>query len=410
MKRKPHPILGKTLFSLLIMTCYLFGKKVTIPWVVRESHVQTAHGIQNFISAAMGNDTEAGSILAVGFMPYMTAMIVVSLFHSVTGQSEQTSQKRIMRQMRVVTLIVAVLQSMMRASQMAYTEYYGCPVSLLKGMTAIVLTAGTFVMVWMSERCQKWGIGGSSALILANIVQNIGRSLLESLSGFIEAGYPVIPVILIMGCAIVLVAFVTLVMERAEMHLTIRHVMIHNSFSGDSDLAVKLNPVGTMAVMYVMTLFALPYYLCLFFEFIFGANQVTELLKQNLNLQSGWGILFFALILTAMNCALARIYINPREVAENLQKSGDYIPGVHPGEATRRVISERLWFVSLVSSSVMCVLMVGPLLLQRHLGLNSPVFMLPMTVMILCGIMLNVMSEVHTIRVMNTYQTIQWRL
>lgn len=410
MSRKPHPILGKTFFSLLMMSCYLFGKKVTIPWVVRESHIQTVHGLQSFISAAMGNDAVAGSVLAVGFMPYMTAMIVVSLFHSITGQSEQTSQKRMIRQMRTVTLIVTVLQSMMRTSQLTYTEYYGCPVFLLKGMTAIVLTAGTFSMVWMSERCQKWGIGGSSALILANIVQNIGKSLLQSLSGFTEAGYPIIPVILIMGGVIILIILVTLVMENAEMHLTIRHVMIHNSFSGDSDLAVKLNPVGTMAVMYVMTLFALPYYLCLFFEFIFGANQVTELLKQNLNLQSGWGILFFALLLTGMNCALARIYIDPREVAENLQKSGDYIPGVHPGEATRRVISERLWFVSLVSSAVMCVLMAGPLLLQWYLGMNSPVFMLPMTVMILCGIMLNVMSEVHTIRVMNTYQTIQWGL
>lgn len=408
--RNTHPVWGKALFSLLMVFFYLFGKKISLPWVVRENNLQVSHGLQALVRAALGNDTETGSVLSIGFMPYMTAMIAVGLFHSAAANREKISQSRIRNEMRLVTLLVALLQAFMHSFRLEYTEYEGCPVSLLRGMTVIVLTAGAFVMVWMSERCQKWGLGGSSVLIFANLLQNLERNILQSLKDLGAAGRSLPAAMLAVGCVMILTVFLTLVMERSEIHLTVRHVMIHNSFSGDSDLAIKLNPVGTMAVMYVMTLFALPYYLCGFYEYLFGGNTVTEFLMRNLNLQSGWGILFFILLLVGLNFGLANIYINPKEAAENMQKSGDYIPNCHPGEATMRRIRRELLFVSMLSSLVMCAVIAGPLLLQMRLSMSSPLFMLPMSAMILSGMLLNMMNEIHTVRVINAYSAVRWGL
>lgn len=176
-QKNTHPLSGKILFSLIMVSCYLFGKKVMIPWVEQDRNSLPGHGLQALISAAMGNDTAAGSVLAVGFMPYMTSMIVVSLFHSVKGKRTQTSRKRMGDEMRVVTLLVAILQSVMHAFQLTCRDYGSFSIPVLRAMTVMVLIAGTFYIVWLSERCRKWGIGGSTALILANIVQNIMRNL-----------------------------------------------------------------------------------------------------------------------------------------------------------------------------------------------------------------------------------------
>lgn len=408
--RNTHPVLGKALFSLLIVLFYLFGKKVSVPWVIREDSLPVSRGLQAFIRAALGNDTAAGSVLAVGFMPYMTAMIIVGLFHSASGNREKTSKIRIQNEMRLITLLVALLQALMHSFRLEYAEYAGCPVSLLRGMTVIVLTAGAFAMVWMSERCQKWGLGGSSVLIFANLIQNLDRNILQSLKDLREMGCTLPGAVLVAGGAMMLTVFLALLMERSEIHLPVRHVMIHNSFSGDSDLAVKLNPVGTMAVMYVMTLFALPYYVCGFYEYLFGGNAVTGFLMRNLNLQSGWGILFFILLLVCLNCGLAGICINPKEAAEAMQKNGDYIPDCHPGEDTERRIRRVLLLVSALSSLVLCAVIAGPLILQLRMSVNSPLFMLPMSVMILSGMLLNMMNEIHTVRVINAYAAMRWGL
>lgn len=409
-QKNTHPLSGKILFSLIMVSCYLFGKKVMIPWVVQDRNPLPGHGLQALISAAMGNDTAAGSVLAVGFMPYMTSMIVVSLFHSVKGKSTQTSQKRMGNEMRAVTLLAAILQSVMHAFQLTFREYGSFSIPALRAMTVMVLIAGTFYIVWLSERCRKWGIGGSTALILANMVQNIMRNLAQSFTELQREGYSTPAVAAVIVTGVLLIFLIMIVMEGAELHLSVRHLMIHNSFSGDSDLAMKLNPVGTMALMYVMTLFALPYYLCRFWTILFGENPVTARIMKNLNLQNGWGIFIFVMLLIGLNCALARIYINPQETADILLKSGDYLPGVHPGEDTKRAINSRLWLVSVFSSVVLSIMIAGPLILELRLGIHSSIFMLPMSFMVLCGILLNVMEEVRTIQMMNTYRTIHWGL
>ena len=148
-QKNTHPLSGKILFSLIMVSCYLFGKNVMIPWVVQDRNPLPGHGLQALISAAMGNDTAAGSVLAVGFMPYMTSMIVVSLFHSVKGKSTQTSQKRMGNEMRAVTLLAAILQSVMHAFQLTFREYGSFSIPALRAMTVMVLIAGTFYIVWL---------------------------------------------------------------------------------------------------------------------------------------------------------------------------------------------------------------------------------------------------------------------
>ena len=402
-RRQKKTLLGKFLFSFLIVSAYLFCKKIHIPWVVAVENGNTEHGMQAFIRSAMGNNSDAGTVMAVGFMPYITAMVVISLFHSIR-QNKKTSGRRRLNQVRVLTLLLAVLQAAIRTMRVDYAASYSLPIPVLNAMTMIVLVAGAFSMVWMSERCQKWGIGGTSVLILVNVVQNLWSTGLRSVEELGEQGINPVITVLVASLVSFLIILITVLMERSELHVNIKRIMIHNSFGGESHLAVKLNPVGTMAVMYVMTLFALPYYICSLYIFLFGENRVVVAVQRNLNLQSIGGILLFMFLLATLNCALARIQINPEDIADELQKSGDYIPGIHPGKDTKFCISKMVWFASIVSSVVSCIIIIPPLILQEQTELSSSIFLLPMSVMILTGIVLGILEEIHTVDIINRYR------
>lgn len=398
-----HPIIGKLLFSAFIAAAYLFGKKIPVPWVIPDEHATVGEGLQGFVRTALGSDMSQNSVLSIGFMPYMTASIIVSLWHCLTRE-DKSSSRQMMREIRLLTLLAALLQSVLHTGNMTYREMGPFSLPLLRFMTVVVLTGGAFALVWMSERCRRWGLGGSQILILVNLLENFWRNEVSAAAELQKIGVEAGKWMLAGAAACILTALVTILMERSELQIPIRRVMIHNSFAGDSNMAIKLSPVGTMPAMYVMTLFAVPYYLCELFVYLAGENPVIAVIQRNLNLQSLGGILLFLILLIALNFLLAEIYIDPQGTAENLQKSGDYIPGVHPGTRTRCRITGDVRFTSCVSSLVMGGIIVLPLLLQVRLGWSNSIFTMPMSVMILTGLLLGMLEEIHVIRVVNRYR------
>ncbi len=398
-----YPVAGKLAFSLVIIAIYLFGKRIPIPWVLTDKKVVGETGLQHFIQSSLGSDMTQSSILSVGFMPYMTAMIIVSLGHAVSKENKSSS-KRMMREIRMLTVLAALLQSILHASKLTYIENMMFSTHLLHFMTVMVLTGGSFVLVWLSERCTRWGLGGSQALILVNVLENFWVNGFTAIEELYLTGEGSERRILFAVIAIILVAFMTIVMERTEIHIPICRVMIHNSFAGDSNMAIKLNPVGTMPVMYVMTLFAIPYYLCELFSYFWGEKRWIVAIERNLNLQSAGGIVFFLILLALLTFLLAMTYIDPKATAEVLQKSGDYIPGIHPGKATAQVLENSVCFASCVSTLVTGGIIVIPLLLQAYFGWKLSVFTMPMSVMILTGLLMGILEEVHVVGVMNRYR------
>ncbi len=398
-----HPVAGKLAFSLLIIAIYLLGKRIPIPWVLTDKKVLGETGLQHFIQSSLGSDMAQNSILSVGFMPYMTAMIIVSLGHAVSKENKSSS-KWMMREIRLLTVLAALLQSILHAGKLTYVEDSLLSTHLLHFMTVVVLIGGSFVLVWLSERCARWGLGGSQVLILVNVLENFWKNGITAAEELYLTGEDSARWISIAVLAIILVAFMTIVMERTEIHIPICRVMIHNSFAGESNMAIKLNPVGTMPVMYVMTLFAIPYYLCEMFSYFWGEKRWIVAIERNLNLQSTGGIIFFLILLAVLTFLLARIYIDPRAVAEALQKSGDYIPGIHPGKATAKALENSVCFASCVSTLVTGGIIVLPLLPQVYFGWKLSVFMMPMSVMILTGLLMGILEEVHVVGVMNRYR------
>ena len=166
-----------------------------------------------------------------------------------------------------------------------------------------------------------------------------------------------------------IVIVVTIIFESSEVRIPIQHVMLNNTFSDEEYLAIKLNPAGTMPIMYTMTFFFLPYYLLKFLLKFFPDHK--------------WMLIIYAMI-------------SPEEIAENMKKSGDYIPEMKPGKETKKLLDHVVFKTSMISSLSFAILSGIPLLVQYALKVQSPLFMMPLNFMILISIELTLIEEIKT--------------
>lgn len=419
---------GRILYSVLIIALYLFGKSIPIPWIATTGGA-AGNQDQSFIAGVLGSTNENGSILMLGVMPYMTASVIISMFTQGRGSRRQNvSPQKIQRATLLVSLLIAAVQGLIRSVQMVamsvQLQYSSAALNVAYlpldrvFLTTLVLVTGSFVTIFLTDRNSRWGIGGSSLIIMVNILDS-GRGTLLTLgqnwregwqaaaeqSGHFNTGMARQILFLIIVLAILLLILsLTTLFERSDLRLPVRHIMINNSYGEKDYIAIKLNPIGTMPIMYVMSFFMLPYYIFLILGLIFPGSRFIEEVIGILNLNNVYGLLVFAVMLFILTISMAVFMIGPKNIAENLQKGGDYIEGCDPGKETERKVMHTVVFAAVLSSLMMIAVTVVPMVLGVVFGLPSELTNLPMTILILSGISAQMTDQVQTLRTMESYR------
>ncbi len=372
----------RILFTLAMMAVYRIGVFITIPGVnrVEMSHVVTKGGsgsLLGMFNMFSGGALEQLSIFALGIMPYITSSIVMQLLNVVVPKLDQLSKegeagrKKIDQYTRYGTILIASVQAWFIASYVESLSKGGAEVVADPGMgfrlmTVLTLTAGSVFVMWIGELITDKGIGnGSSLIIFAGIVAAMPDAIVRFIYGGGKSGGTSGLVIAFMVLLVVATIAVICYFERAHRRIPVQYTkrqVGRKMYQGaQSYLPLKINVAGVIPPIFASSILMFPAQIAN----MSGQGWMQEFVS--ILHPSDWR---YNLIFTILNVFFAFFYtsvvFNPVDVADNLKKSGGFVPGIRPGKNTAAYIERvltRITFAGALYLSVVCMI---PALLQKY--------------------------------------------
>lgn len=385
----------KFIYTVLILLVYLLGKSLPLYGVDISAYINRNVEAEDLLMQTISGDIYQYSVFALGISPYMVSSIIVQIISTCRSAESRAriSPKKMNRLCLALTLIVAVFQAIVRVQELQFTDM-GNMLLLTKIVAVAEMIAGVMMILWLSERNKKYGIGGQTALIFVNIIDGIGTTLKGH-----EIKSLILPLIV---SAIVMIIMV--IMENAEKRIPVQRISIHNIYADKNYMAIKLNPIGVMPAMFSTAFFMVPQLLISGLSLLFTENETIAWWQENIALSKPLGIAVYIVILYCLTIGFSRVFVNPGEITEQFLKSGDSILNLHAGRDTKRYLSREIGRISFLSATVMSVCLGIPMILQLEGGIDSSLIMLPSSIMMLTGIWCNLYREVVAIKDLEAYK------
>ena len=410
---------NKVLFTLAMIGLYQLGANVPVPGV-SWTQVQTlqskagASGALGFLNLFSGGALTKIAVFGLGIMPYITASIVMQLLQTVVPKLTQwreegsTGEKKITQTTRYLTIVLAVLQStgLVYAFHGHDSAFLGFNIDLMvKGFNVwmglfmvLILTAGTVVVMWLSELVTQRGIGqGMSILIFSSVVSGLpsgGRAIWNS-------GGPTKFFILLAVSLALLVVIVRVDQGQRRIPVTYaRRVVGRKIVQGQSNyLPFKVNHSGVIPIIFASSLLYIPILLSNIVPWTWFQNFVNHSLQPT--------SLFYIVVDFLMIFAFCFFWINvsfePHQVADTLRKQGGFIPGIRPGIPTERYLAKLTNRITFVGGSFLASVAVVPSIFMYLWTIhNFPYY--GTTLLIAVGVALQTMQQIDSQLMMRNYE------
>jgi preprotein translocase subunit SecY len=360
-----------------------------------------------------GGALEQFSIFTLGIMPYVTSSIVMQLLTVVVPKLDQLNKegeqgkRRINQITRYGTVLVAIVQSWFAASYVEGLSRGGADVVVDPGLgfhllTVITMTTGTVVIMWFGELITENGIGnGSSMIIFAGIVAHMPDSLTRYLGsgGGEEGGIglgAVFTLILVVG-TIAAICFFERAHRRIPVQYTKRQVGRKMYSGAQSFLPLKINVSGVIPPIFASSILMFPSQL---------ANMASSGWMQEFASvlhPADWRYnLIFTILVVFFAFFYTSVVFNPVDVADNLKKSGGFVPGIRPGKNTAQYIERvltRITFAGALYLSIVCMI---PALLKKYL--NVPFQFGGTGLLIVVGVALDTVQQIESHLITRNYE------
>ncbi len=395
MGRKNNELLkGKILYTILILLIFLLGKGIPLYMIDVNAYTEKQMNAESLFLHTLGSDLNQCSIFALGISPYMISSVLVQVLYSLRGTDykKKTSPIKINRLIMHMTLLVSIFMAIIRVNSLEFKTDVN--LNIVRLVAVLEMVTGAILIIYISARNKKYGIGGQSAIIFVNIISGIINVMGEN-SGQ-ELVLTLVISLFVMG--------VFVIMENAEKRIPLQRISIHNIYSDKNYLAIKLNPIGVMPAMFSTAFFMIPQFVVGVLRYIWLDNDKLAWIKENMMLTKPFGVAVYVFILYVMTIVFSRIMINPSEYTEQFLKSGDSICDIHAGKDTKRYLSKVIMYISFTSATVMSICLCLPLLLQLKGIINSSLMMLPSSIMMLTGIGCNLYNEVKAVNNLEAYK------
>ncbi|MDE0757169.1 MAG: preprotein translocase subunit SecY [Pseudomonadales bacterium] len=408
---------SRLLFVLLAIVVYRIGSHIPFPGIDPERlqllFSQNQGGILDLVNMFGGGALERMSIFALGIMPYISSSIITQLLVATTPSLQQlrkegeAGRKKISQYTRYGTLALALVQGMAMSSGLvgqglSYTSSF-----MFHVVAVTTLVTGAMFIMWLGEQVTEKGIGnGISIIIFTGIVSGfpgaIGQSVEQARQGEIQE----VALLAIAALAIAIVAGVVYV-ERGQRRITINYARRQQGRkmyqAQSSHLPLKVNMAGVIPAIFASSLLLFPASLGQWFGQSPGMEWLQELSLQiapgqplNIILFSA-GIIFFCFWYTS-------IMFNPKEVADNLKKSGAFVPGYRPGDQTARYIDSIITRLTLFGSLYMTIVCLLPQFLVIQFNIT---FQLGGTaLLIVVVVVMDFMAQVQTHLMSHQYESL----
>lgn len=404
-------------YVLVAIIIYRIGTHIPVPGInpdaLAQLFEQNKGTILEMFNMFSGGALERMSILALGIMPYISASIIMQLLTAVSPQLEQlkkegeAGRRKITQYTRYGTVLLATLQSFGVAAGLASQG-----VTFAGGVGFYVvavpsLVAGAVFMMWLGEQITEHGIGnGISLLIFASIVSGLPSAIGQS---FEAARMGDLNIVVLLGIAVMAAAVVGFIIfvERGQRRITVNYAKRQQGrqmFAAQtSHLPLKLNMSGVIPPIFASSLLLFPASLGQWFgqsDNMAWLQTVASALAPSQPLYIvlfAAGIIFFCYFYTAL-------MFNPREVAENLKKSGAFIPGIRPGIQTANYIDGVLGRLTLFGSLYITAVCLMPEFLIVSFGI--PFYFGGTSLLIVVVVVMDFMSQVQSHLMSHQYESL----
>jgi preprotein translocase subunit SecY len=407
---------NRILFTFGMLAVYRLGAFIVTPGinaeVIRGFFQQMQGTMFGLFSMFSGGALEQLSIFSLGIMPYISASIIFQLLtvvipHLETLKKEgEQGRKKINQYTRYATIGLAMFQGMLIAVALENGQFGQGAVAFpgwgFRLMCMITLTTGTAFIMWLGEQITERGIGnGISLIIFAGIIINIPSGIGRLIQLVQTDQFSILQTLTFAVIGIAVIGFVVVV-ERGQRRIPIQHarrvVGKRVQQGGMSYFPLRVNTAGVIPAIFASSLLLFPFTIGQFTDspavqrfidtYLNPASMVYQFVYISL-------IIFFCYFYTA-------IMINPDDVAENIKKSGAYVPGIRPGKNTADYINRVLTRITLVGAIYMSAVCVLPTLLA--VKMNIPFYFGGTALLICVGVGLDTIGQIEAHLVSRQYE------
>jgi preprotein translocase subunit SecY len=412
----------RLMFLVLALVVYRIGAHIPVPGIDPDQLAQLFNsqsgGILGMFNLFSGGALSRFTVFALGIMPYISASIIMQLLTIVLPSLEslkkdgQAGQRKITQYTRYGTVVLATFQALGIAIALeAQPGLVIDPSFVFRLNTVITLVTGTMFLMWLGEQITERGLGNGISII---IFGGIAAGLPNALGGLFElvrtGSMSAISAILIVAIVIAVTYFVVFV-ERGQRRVLVNYAkrQVGNKVYGgqSSHLPLKLNMAGVIPPIFASSIILFPATIAGWFTAGETTNPVTLFIKDLAAtlapgqpvyiLMYALAIIFFCFFYTAM-------VFNSRETADNLKKSGAFVPGIRPGDQTARYVDKILTRLTLIGAAYMVLVCLLPEFLV--LRWNVPFYFGGTSLLIIVVVTMDFMAQVQSYMMQQQYDSL----
>ena len=387
---KIKQVRSKILFTIFIILVFRIGTTITVPGINAKA-LSNLNDLpfQNMLSLVSGNAMRNFSVFALGVSPYITASIVVQLLQMDLlpkfvewGKQGEVGRRKLNQATRYIALVLAFVQAIGITAgfdTLSRANLVANPNVQTYALICVLLATGSMIVTWLGEQITDKGYGnGVSMIIFAGIVSAIP----DMIKGIYEDYFVNIPserltssfiFVGILIVAVLLIIYFTTFVQQAEYKIPVQYTKVAKGAPSSSYLPLKVNPAGVIPVIFASSITAAP---AAIFQVVSALGYDADWVKTAQSLLATTtisGMFMYAFLIVLFTFFYTFVQINPEKTAENLQKSGAYIPGVRPGKGTEDYMSKLLRRLATVGSLFLGFISILPILAKDVFGLTDAV-------------------------------------
>lgn len=380
-------------YTFLMLIVIRLGSELPTPGVnptyIKEFFAQNTGEAFNLFNAFTGGSFEQMSVFALSITPYITSSIIMQLLTIAIPKLEEMQKegedgrKKIAAITRYLTVGLALIESAAMAvgfgRQGLLKEYNFVNAAIV----VLTLTAGSAFLMWIGERITEKGVGnGISIVLVINILSRVPSDISTLFSQFVKGKNVAsggLAVVIILAIILAMVVFVV-ILQDGQRRIAVQYsqkVAGRKTYGGQSThIPLKVNTAGVIPIIFASSLMQFPIVIASFLGKGNGTGIGSEILR-GMNqgnwcnpdqFKYSWGLIVYILLTVFFAYFYTSITFNPLEIANNMKKSGGFIPGIRPGKPTVEYLTKRLNYIIFIGACGLIIVQVVPIFFNGWFG------------------------------------------
>lgn len=408
----------RILFTLALLIVFRIGAYVPVPGIdagaLGDALARTKGTLLGLYDMFAGGAFSRATIFALGIMPYISASIIMQLLTAVIPYFEklqkegEEGRKKITQYTRYGTVVLAIVQAygisifLENMPVATATPIVPSPGIAFRLLTMVTLTAGTVFLMWLGEQISDKGIGnGISLIIFTGIIARYPNDFIRTFESLRIGSLKLFTLIFLMALMVMIVAGV-IVMTQGMRKIPVQYakrVIGRRIYGGQSThIPLRVNTAGVIPIIFAQAILMFPSSIATFFGKIGFMETFSSYMSPDsviYNVLYGIIIIFFAYFYTA-------IVFNPRDLADNMQKYGGFIPGIRPGKRTSEYIDRVLTRVTLPGAMFLAFIAILPSIFIYKF--QAPFYFGGTGLLIVVGVALDTLQQIESHLIMRHYE------